>query len=279
MRQLFLLCLLATGLSACGQLRDTHELLNGVLWMQTSAEYRVLAQLAYAQAEAALDKALADPTWTAAVEQTEDFRNLPPAIILDLDETVLDNTGFDGGLIRDKTPYSRDRWERWIKQANAPAVPGALDFLEYAKAKGVIIFFVTNRSHKHEEFTRLNLLRLGVALPSGIDTVLSVGEEPYDWPANKTTRRLFLAKHFRVLLLIGDDLEDFVSMEGTVPSERRRIADSHRTRWGTSWLLIPNPLYGSWETALYPPTLPDHAILERKKSLLHTGKPDESPLP
>lgn len=270
------LCLVSVvttaNLLGCSGARNTHELLNSVLWMQTSAEYNVLSKAAYKQAREALDKALREPTWSAALEQGEDLGKLPPAVILDLDETVLDNTGFEGRLIRSNTSYNRDQWEDWVQQADAPAVPGSLEFLEYASSKGVAIFFVTNRSGKHEEFTRKNLQRLGVALPPEMDTVLSVGEQPYNWPADKTSRRSFLANHYRILLLIGDDLGDFVSMDGVGPAERRRIAETHGQRWGTGWFLIPNPLYGSWETSLYPPKLLDKEVLERKRSLIRDGQ-------
>lgn len=272
-RSCFVSVVIATSLLGCSGFRDSHELLNGVLWMQTSAEYRVLATSAYKQAKEALDKALRDPAWTAAVEQGDDPSKLPPAVILDLDETVLDNTGFEGRLIKDNTPYNRDKWEQWVKQADAPAVPGALDFLEYAKSKGVAIFFVTNRSGKHEEFTRKNLQRLGIALSPEIDTVLSVGEEPHKWAADKRSRRAFLAKQYRILLLVGDDVGDFVSVDDVAPAERRQVADSHRERWGISWMLIPNPLYGSWETLLYSSKLSDKEVLERKRSLLRDGMP------
>src|SRR5690242_6899130 len=74
--------------------RRTHENLNAVVWTQTAAEYRAVAKQAYRLARLQLDAALADPTWTAATEQTNVSPTLPPAIVLDLDETVLDNSAF-----------------------------------------------------------------------------------------------------------------------------------------------------------------------------------------
>lgn len=258
-------------LLGCSSPRNTHELLNGVLWMQTSAEYRALSISAYRQAADALDRALRDPAWVAALEQRRESTNLPPAVILDLDETVLDNTGFETRLVRHNTVYDRVQWEEWVMQAVAPAVPGALEFLEYARSRGVAIFFVTNRTSKHKEFTRKNLQKLGIALPSEMDTVLSVGDEPHKWTGDKTSRRAFLASQYRILLLIGDDLGDFVSVHGLSPDARQEVAMSHREKWGVSWFLISNPLYGSWETSLYSAKLSDKEVLERKKYLLREG--------
>lgn len=255
-------------LLGCSGARNTHELLNSVLWMQTSAEYHVFSKTAYKQAREALDKALHEPTWTATLEQGEDLDKLPPAVILDLDETVLDNTSFEGRLIRSNTSYNRDQWEEWVQQAVAPAVPGSLEFLEYARSRGVAIFFVTNRSGKHEESTRKNLQRLGIALPPEMDTVLSVGERPYNWPADKASRRSFLANQYRILLLIGDDLGDFVSGAVAAPEDRIRLAQQYDNRWGVSWFLIPNPNYGSWESSLYVKGLADAEILKAKRAII-----------
>ena len=255
-------------LLGCSGARNTHELLNSVLWMQTSAEYHVFSKTAYKQAREALDNALHEPTWTATLEQGEDLDKLPPAVILDLDETVLDNTSFEGRLIRSNTSYNRDQWEEWVQQAVAPAVPGSLEFLEYARSKGVAIFFVTNRSGKHEESTRKNLQRLGIALPPEMDTVLSVGERPYNWPADKASRRSFLANQYRIILLIGDDLGDFVSGAVAAPEDRIRLAQQHDNRWGVSWFLIPNPNYGSWESSLYVKGLADAEILKAKRAII-----------
>src|SRR5205085_1575509 len=96
--------------------RQTHENLNAVLWMQTAVEYRASALQAYRLAQLQLDAALRDPAWTAATEQSGDPSPLPPAVILDLDETVLDNSAFQARQIQDVAPYSNDAWNRWAEE-------------------------------------------------------------------------------------------------------------------------------------------------------------------
>ncbi len=252
----WLVLALMTG-TGCASHRDTHELLDSLLWVQTSAEYHVLSSTTYRQAGEALDRALRDRTWSAMPEDTVDIANRPPAVILDLDETVLDNSAFEGRLVTQRATFSPSAWDDWVREADARAVPGALDFIAQAHSKGVAILFITNRHAGQESSTRLNLEKLGVALPNDVDTVLSEGEPPFNWPSDKSSRREYLAGRFRILLLIGDDLGDFVSGARDTPEQRVRLAREHSERWGTSWFLLPNPMYGSWERALVSPSLSD----------------------
>lgn len=252
--------------SGCSELRNTHERLHSILWIQTSAEYQALTTMTYQRAGETVDRALQDRTWTAALEQTGDFQNLPPAVILDLDETVLDNSPFEGRLIKNHSPFNRSKWDQWVEEANAQALPGALKFIAETQRKGATVFFVTNRRAPHEPSTRKNLEKLGVTLPTDIDTVLSEGEGPEAWPSDKSSRRRHLASQYRILLLIGDDLGDFVSGATDTPDNRRRLAQQYNDRWGTSWFLVPNPIYGSWELSLYPKGLSDADILDSKRT-------------
>lgn len=257
------LMVVATG---CSGLRDTHERMHAVLWVQTAAEYRVFATTAYDRARSALEEALAHPTCSAMLEQAAGCESLPPAVILDLDETVLDNTPFEGALIEQRAVFSRAKWDEWVAEAQAPAVPGAVDFINFAEHKGVRVLFVTNRRASHESATRANLERLGIRLPVSPDTVLSEGEQP-DWTSDKSSRRAFLAKQYRVLLLVGDDLGDFVSGARDAPERRSELAGRHTDHWGRSWFLIPNPIYGSWEEMLYAKGLSGQQVLDVKRSL------------
>ncbi len=268
---LLMFCLFL-GLSGCASGRDTHEHLDGILWMQTSAEYKMLAQQQYRSAQDALDRALdsKDTSWSAAVEQTNAFEHLPPAVILDLDETVLDNTPFEARLVKERVLFDREKFRKWVSKADALAVPGAVEFIHHARKRGVAVLFVTNRSEDEESDTRKNLERLGIDLPIDVDPILSNRERPFNWPSDKKDRRRFLAEKYRILLLVGDDLADFVSVESNEPDRRNEIAGQHRDKWGKTWFLIPNPLYGSWELALYPKGLTDTEILAKKRELLRS---------
>ncbi|MBI4001218.1 MAG: hypothetical protein HY348_05485 [Nitrospira defluvii] len=254
--------------AGCSEFRDSHELLHSVLWMQTSAEYHTITTVTYQRAAETLDLALRDKTWTAALEQAGHFQDLPPAVILDLDETVLDNGPFEGRLVKDRTTFNVSKWDQWIREANAQALPGAVEFITEARSKGITVFFVANRQARHESWTRKNLEQLGIPLPAAIDTVLLQGEEPHHWGLDKSSRRRYVADRYRVLLIIGDDLGDFLPGARDVPDNRLRQAQQQRNRWGVSWFLLPNPIYGSWEASLYPDGLSDADILKAKRNLV-----------
>ena len=245
--------------------RDSHEMLDTVLWVQTSAEFRILARTAFARAQAALDAALADPEWTAALEQTEPFADLPPAVILDIDETVLDNSPFQGRLVADRIAFNPALWKAWTELRAAPPVPGAPDFLAYAVSRGVTVFYITNRDASMEEDTRRNLLDLALPVRPDIDVVLTRNENGWT-SSDKGARRAHVCRDFRVLLLVGDDLGDFVSGARDTLEKRTHLADVHTAYWEDRWILIPNPMYGSWESALYnyESGLPEKDVLDAK---------------
>ena len=225
--------------------RDTHEQLQATLWMQTAIEYRMVCESAYRAATAALDAALVDRAWSAAVEQIGDASALPAAVILDLDETVLNNSRFQGELVRRRLVYTPELWREWVRQRRAELVPGAGAFLVAARERGVAVFFVTNRRIEEEGDTVANLAALGVdAAP---ETLLCAGEN--DWPSDKVARRTLLAGTHRIVVLVGDDLGDFIPAR--VPAAER-APPPRRTRRGgePAGSSSPQPAYGSWERAL-----------------------------
>ena len=227
----------------------TLSLPDSLVWFRTSVEYRATSLQAYRLAALMLDRALADRTWTAALEQTGDFASKPPAVILDVDETVLDNSESEERHIREGTVYSEARWAEWCSERKAAPIPGALEFTRAAAAKGVAVFYVTNRDRALEQATRDNLAKHGFPLDPGLDTVLTRAERP-EWAASeKSPRRSRVAQDFRILLLIGDDFGDFVAGARVTLAERRALLDAHAAMWGVKWIALPNPLYGSWKTA------------------------------
>jgi 5'-nucleotidase (lipoprotein e(P4) family) len=139
-----LLCLLlASGSSAvfaqekaATTVRDLNEqTVMALTWMEASAEYRELCYQAYNLADMIVDKAI-------AAEQPSDK---PLAIICDLDETLIDNSAYDAGLIGTNNSYNPKTWVQWENAAQARAMPGAADFLNDMQAKHVEVFYVTNR--------------------------------------------------------------------------------------------------------------------------------------
>ena len=223
--------------------------LDAILWQATSAEYHVLTRSLYAMAQAQLEPALADPNWTALASQKDHYQRLPPAVIMDIDETVIDTGAFQSQLVRNNQRYSSRPWREWQARNQPEAVPGALEFIAAAESRGVKIFFVTNREQSTEQATRKNLAAIGIKLPSDLDTVLCRNERS-DWDSDKESRRRFIAQSHRVILMFGDDLGDFIS-EFRAPPEQRLAAALKRGEWGSRWFMLPNPMYGSWEASLY----------------------------
>ena len=249
---LLLLLLTATACAvkpAAAQDPPANDLLNAVLWMQRSVEYKASALSAFALARLRLDQALADPSWTAAPrEQTGGYQSLPPAVILDIDETLLDNSGYQAWMTLRDTTFDPKTWTAYVNTVTSVAVPGALEFATYAAARGVKVFYISNRTAEEEPATRKNLEKLGFPLDDKVDTVLSAREQP-DWGSAKGTRRAVVTKGYRVLLNVGDNFGDFVDEYRGTEAERLKVMEDHKDRWGREWIMLPNPAYGSFESA------------------------------
>lgn len=248
----------------------SREGLLATLWVQSAAEYEAAALQAYAAARVALDAALADPTWTAAPEQEgADYASLPPAMILDVDETVLDNSPYQAWLLTQGVAYDLGSWHRWCDAGMAEPIPGALEHTRYAASRGVTVFYVTNRRAVVLEGTRANLARHGFPLAADRETLLLRGARP-DWGSDKGTRRAEVAREFRIVQMVGDNLGDFLSGIDTTPAERAALVERYRDWWGERWIMLPNPMYGSWQGALFGNdwSLPQEEILRREYQAL-----------
>ena len=227
-----------------------------VLYAQSSAEYEASNIQTYVNAKSALDRALNDLSWTAAIEQKKNFENKPPAIILDIDETVLNNIPFQARSIINGQSYPVG-WLEWMLEESSDAVAGVSEFLEYAQSKGVKIFYVTNRIAVAEDATRNNIKKLGLPLDADRDVLLMKDEN--GWTSDKVSRRELIAKDYRVLLLIGDQLGDFLPLDETTLELdlRKNLADTYKHMWGSKWFMITNPMYGRWEASIYNNEYPD----------------------
>jgi len=229
--------------------QDANDNLNAVLWMQKSVEYKANAEAVFALAKIRLDQALKDKSWTAApAEQTGDFANLTPAVVADADETVLDNSGYQAWMVTNGETFNPKTWTKFVNSQTSTAVPGAVEFAKYAESKGVRVFYVTNRTKAEEPATRENMRKLGFPLTANIDTIMTAKEQP-DWGSAKGTRRAAIAKHYRILLLIGDNFGDFTDAYKGSVDERQKVYEENAAHWGRDWLMLPNPSYGSFESA------------------------------
>lgn len=238
------------GRSSPDSILKADDRVNASYWLQQSAEYDGVANMAYNIARLRLDQALADRNWTASLEQSGTYQDLPPAIILDVDETVLDNTRMNVHLLKTGTKFSPTIWNGFVESASSPAIPGAVEFTNYAAKKGVTVFYVTNRRAPLKTATRRNLAAQGFPLKENTDTLLLKNERE-NWGTEKGTRRAFIAENYRILLLVGDNLGDFTDGILSTPEVRERIVAQNRERFGLSWIVLPNPVYGSWENSAH----------------------------
>jgi len=245
-----LAAILALLLGGCGLRHarvDTHESLNAALWIQTSAEYTATTLQTYRIAASNLDLALADPHWTAALEQVGDYTGLPAAIVLDLDQTVLDTGSYNARIILQHGSHAGESFLDWCQQVTAPAIPGVKDFIEYAVKRGVNVIYNSARNEDLRDCTARNLQALGLPLAEPQHLLLNDGTAS----TSKEQQRAWVASQYRILLLVGDNLNDFVGGTRTDAATRRVIANQHAGRWGREWIILPNPMFGSWEYSLY----------------------------
>lgn len=236
---------------------------NSTLWVQIAAEYEANAIQAFNSAESNIDVALRDKSWTAALEQGSNYSLKAPAIILDIDETVLDNSQYQAQLVLDNKQFNPETWDDWIAMESAPAVPGAVDFINSMEDLQVDVIYITNRecmartdggpACPQEQDTIDNLLKTGI---EDVDPehVFLKGEQP-DWTSEKQSRREEVASKYRIIMLFGDDLGDFLPdvKDDITPEERSELVEEYSEHWGRKWFIFSNPTYGSWESILSDP--------------------------
>lgn len=247
-----------SGAAQPAQRADSEYLTGATLWTQSSGEWRALAYQAYNFARILLDQDL----------RTNRKRRMRRAVVVDIDETVLDNSRYQASLVREHKSYPQD-WTAWVNRSEAAAVPGAIEFLNYAHRRGVRVFYVTNRKAIEKEGTRANLKKLG--FPDVTDETLIVREDTD--VSSKEPRRRRIAQRYRLVLLIGDNLNDFAEVfEKTTVAGRISATDQSKALFGTRFIMLPNPMYGDWENSVYEYNfkLTDAQKAERRRSLLKT---------
>jgi 5'-nucleotidase (lipoprotein e(P4) family) len=204
------------------------------LFQQRAAEYRALCYQAYNVARFRLDEALI----------TE--RAKRPAIITDIDETVLDNSVYAAKRALKGKDYEASSWTSYINLAIADTIPGALSFLKYAASRGVEIFYITNREQHERKGTLANLQKFG--FPFADSTHLFAKQET----SGKEARRQRVMTNNEVVLLLGDNLSDFSFLfDKKTVEQRMNSTDAVSTHFGNRFIVLPNPVYGDWELGMY----------------------------
>lgn len=202
---------------------------------------------------------ISDTDWSALPGQT-DAKDLPPAVILDVDDTVVSGAPFQFTL---DTPFTNEKHENWNATHEAVPVPGFAAFAKAARAAGVTLFFVTNRPCEASDGDPCPQEKTAIedVLEAGIETdaehMMLAFERP-GWGKEKVTRRQHVAATHRVIMLFGDDLGDFIPCtrarpagpctEGATIASRNALIDEYSDYFGHGWYILPNPMYGSWTT-------------------------------
>ena len=228
---------IGTATIAQGTADDEYEA-GAVLWMQASGERAALSYQAFALARMVLDRDLR--TARGKVRR---------ALIVDIDETILDNSRYQAWLIKNHQNFNDQTWLDWVNRSEASAIPGAVEFLTYANVRGVRVFYITNRKAAEKDGTAANLRKLG--FPNVNDETLLVRTDTKS--SSKEPRRQSVSAKYRVVLLMGDNLNDFsdVFEKARTVMARMSITDQNKAKFGTRFIVLPNPMYGDWESAIY----------------------------
>lgn len=204
------------------------------LWIQNAAEYKALDYQAYNTAKRRLN----------FITKYRKARK-PFAVVLDIDETVLDNSPYQASNILKGQSYDEKSWGTWIEKRLAMALPGVVDFIHYAQSKNVEVFLVSNRKIKYLADTFENLKERGIKVKREnifLKTTTS----------SKLSRRKQIQKSHEIILLIGDTLADFhEDFEKVSKKQRDMLVEKYQEEFGDKYIILPNPMYGDWVESLY----------------------------
>ncbi len=222
---------------------DMQYQAGATLFMQKAAEYRALAYQAYNLARWQLD----------ADFDKKNFKKLPKAeqkkpraVMVDIDETMLDNSPAQAYGITNRIAFNNKDWSSWVEMRKAKAIPGAVDFISYANSKGVKVFFVSNRDEINKQATIDNLKSVGFTDVSTDNVLLRTNE------SSKEARRHFILQKYRIVMFIGDNLDDHSSVfEKKSVADRFGETDKAKDLFGKQYIMLPNAMYGTWESAIY----------------------------
>lgn len=240
MKKIFLALILSvTLLSSCNtsvenknqKANSNEHLVMATLWFQRASECRALYYQAFNMAKLSLDMQLGNPETSK-----------PKAVVVDIDETVLDNSAFETNSIRTRKPFANEDWKKWTDMSAAIATPGSLEFLKYAESKGVETFYISNRSVDTMEKTLENLQKLGFPFADKNHLLLKTST------SIKTERRNKVMETHEILLFAGDNLGDFDELfEDRSENFGFSKVDKMQNKFGSRFIVLPNPMYGSWE--------------------------------
>jgi len=234
-----------------------HDLRYAVAWMQTATEHEALTRMVFTAARHRLEPIIAAARadqlrdWTAmpADEFLGNDAGQPPAVIFDLDETLLDNSAYQRRLIAADADIDAASWLAWSREARARAIPGAVEFTRWLDSRGVRIYYITNRTIDEREATLANLEALGFPVDADGGNLL-MRDDAAGFGKDKVSRRRLVDRDHRVIALFGDNLGDFLGGVNADNDTRRARIAAYQSWWGERWFMLPNPMYGSWVDAI-----------------------------
>jgi 5'-nucleotidase (lipoprotein e(P4) family) len=208
---------------------------QAVLWVQRSGEYRALCHQAFNLARRVLDEELkANPAPKKR------------AVVVDVDETVLDNSPYQARLIKTRQGYATATWRQWVDLARAEALAGAVDFMKHAASRGVEVFYISNRRAEEHAGTLANLRAKGFPNADDAHLLLRTAE------GSKAKRRAAVSATHEIVMLMGDNLNDFTEVfDGKDAAARVAEVDRLAQEFGRRFIVLPNPLYGDFEDSIY----------------------------
>ena len=238
----FLLLFSASCVSPRVSITNLHQGSNVVIdgkifataYQQRAAEYRALCYQAFNIAH-------------LRIEQFNKERSpKPKAIMTDIDETILNNSPYEVHQLLQGKDYDNDSWNEWTAMGKADTMPGALHFLQFASASGIEIFYVSNRAEMEREGTLKNLKMFN--FPNADNDHLLLKQNV----SSKEERKTSIASTHTIVMLMGDNMNDFSFLfEKKTSDERDKIADDFSVEFGNRFIVLPNPVYGDWESSLY----------------------------
>lgn len=217
------------------QTNDQNEkLVFATLFVQQAAEFKALNHQAYNIGKLRLDEIL--------IAYKGDKKL---AVVVDIDETVLDNSPFEAKSILEKTNYPK-YWKEWCDLAKAESIAGAQEFLSYAAEKGVETFYISNRKVEVYERTLANLMRNGFPFADSTHMLLRTSVN------DKEPRRNSVKKNYEIVLLFGDNLGDFSNIfDDKSTADRYALVEEFKEEFGNRFIVLPNPMYGAWDAAMF----------------------------
>ncbi|CAQ82705.1 MULTISPECIES: 5'-nucleotidase, lipoprotein e(P4) family [Photorhabdus] len=256
----FAISFIAILLAGCGYNQQDSETIltkqntSAVLWMQNSSEYLALVAQAFNIAKDAFDRA-------------DNIPGKKKAVVVDLDETILNSTSYNAQQIKSGELSNQRNWEEWVSKEKSSPIPGAVDFVNYIINNGGEIFYVSNRKSDDYQHTMNTLIKNGFPHVSEKTLLLR------DKTSNKQHRfNTIIASGYHIVVFMGDNLNDFGDIFYRKKNNKRKeLVMMNAPNFGYKFIMMPNPIYGSWENVLTDnyPRLNLNGKIEARNKLIH----------